>query len=144
MSFIALQKTIALSPHNKGCYLIDNEINKRAGDIISKIKTGTCNLFLQHTSAALSINENADPTVRQDMDDIMSRLVPRSASYRHSYEGLDDMPAHALSNMIGVSLTIPICDGALALGTWQGIYLNEFRDSKYSRSVVVTVQGMSF
>ncbi len=105
-------------------------------------ETGLLNLFVQHTSCALTINENADPDVRGDMTRIMDCLVCEDEPYyEHTLEGLDDMPAHAKSSLFGVSITIPISAHRLALGTWQGIYLCEFRDSGGSRSIVATVMG---
>ncbi len=105
-------------------------------------ETGLLNLFVQHTSCALTINENADPDVRGDMTRIMDCLVCEGEPYyEHTLEGLDDMPAHAKSSLFGVSVTIPISGHRLALGTWQGIYLCEFRDSGGSRSFVATVMG---
>ena len=98
------------------------------------------NLFVQHTSCALSVNENADPDVRVDMEQILNRMVrEREPYYRHTLEGADDMPAHAKSSLFGVSLTIPITDGRLNLGTWQGIYLCEFRNCGGPRRIVATV-----
>lgn len=103
-------------------------------------KTGLLNLFVQHTSCALSINENADPDVRSDMEKIMNHVVKENEPYYdHTLEGLDDMPAHAKCSLFGVSLTIPITNGKLNLGTWQGIYLCEFRDYGGTRSIVATI-----
>ena len=103
-------------------------------------KTGLLNLFVKHTSCALSINENADPDVRSDMEKIMNHIVKENEPYYdHVLEGADDMPAHAKSSLFGVSLTIPITDGRLNLGTWQGIYLCEFRDYGGPRKIVATV-----
>ncbi len=113
-------------------------------DVIWNIKLNTLiiNLFIKHTSAALSINENADPDVRIDMKSIFNRLVKeREPYYLHTMEGDDDMPAHAKSSIIGVSLTIPISNGRLNLGTWQGIYLCEFRDYGGPRKIVATIIG---
>ena len=105
-------------------------------------KTGIVNIFTKHTSCGLSIKENADPDVRVDMETIFNRLVPENRSeYVHTFEGADDMPAHAKSSLSGVSLTIPITDGRLNLGTWQGIYLCEYRNYGGSRKLVVTVIG---
>jgi secondary thiamine-phosphate synthase enzyme len=115
------------------------------GEILEQLprplpRTGLLNLFVQHTSCALSINENADPDVRTDMAHIMDRLVKENEPYyNHTLEGADDMPAHAKSSLFGVSLTIPITDGRLNLGTWQGIYLCEFRDYGGPRKVVATI-----
>jgi secondary thiamine-phosphate synthase enzyme len=103
---------------------------------------GILHLFLQHTSASLTINENADPTVRMDMESHFNRFVPeRQTYYRHDYEGDDDMPAHIKSSVLGVSLCIPVSKGQLMLGTWQGIYLGEHRDHGGARRVVITLQG---
>jgi secondary thiamine-phosphate synthase enzyme len=115
------------------------------GEILEQLprplpRTGLLNLFVQHTSCAFSINENADPDVRTDMAHIMDRLVKENEPYyNHTLEGTDDMPAHAKSSLFGVSLTIPITDGRLNLGTWQGIYLCEFRDYGGPRKVVATI-----
>lgn len=99
-------------------------------------------MFLQHTSASLTINENADPTVREDFESYFSRVVPENAPYyKHTLEGPDDMPAHLKASLLGNSLTIPIMDGALALGTWQGIYLCEHRNHPSARRVLVTLNG---
>lgn len=106
----------------------------------SGVRDGLCNVFVQHTSASLTINENADPTARADLEAFLERLVPRGEPYfRHTMEGPDDMPSHIKSSLTDVSLTIPVAGGALALGTWQGIYLWEHRDGTPSRRVVVTV-----
>ena len=103
-------------------------------------KFGMLNLFVQHTSCALSINENYDPDVRSDMDDILNHMVKeREPYYKHTMEGSDDMPAHAKCSLFGVSLTIPITDGRLNMGTWQGIYLCEFRNHGGSRKIVATI-----
>ena len=106
---------------------------------ISSIKVGLLHVFLQHSSASLTINENADPTVREDFKNFEEKLVPRNFPYRHNYEGDDDMPAHIKSSLFGCELTIPISKGHLALGTWQGIYLNEHRDYAHTRRLVLTV-----
>lgn len=116
------------------------------GEILSNLpplpRAGILNLFMKHTSAALTINENADPDVRTDMKSIFNRLVKeREPYYLHTMEGDDDMPAHAKSSIIGPSLTIPITNGRLNLGTWQGIYLCEFRDYGGARKIVATMIG---
>ena len=99
-------------------------------------------MFCQHTSASLTINENADPTVRQDFESLFNRLVPQDQPYyRHNYEGSDDLPAHIKSSLLGSTLLLPIRQGELALGTWQGIYLGEHRDQGGSRRLMVTLQG---
>ncbi|EDM23511.1 hypothetical protein CMTB2_08247 [Caminibacter mediatlanticus TB-2] len=109
---------------------------------ISDINIGVLNLFLKHTSASLTINENVSPDVRVDMEEISSSLIPDGYNYHHSLEGADDMPAHFKSSMFGVSITIPITNGRLNLGTWQGIYLNEHRDYPTTREIVLTAFGM--
>lgn len=132
------QTTFQLTPKRRGCHLITREVMEHLPQPLPKV--GLLHLFLQHTSCALSINENADPDVRTDMSKIMDRLVREGeAYYDHTMEGLDDMPAHAKSSLFGVSLTIPITDGRLHLGTWQGIYLCEFRDYGGARRVVASI-----
>ena len=130
------QKNIVLPAMSRGYHLITKNIVEQLGTLP---KTGLLNLFLKHTSAALSINENADPSVRFDMEGISDRLIPENASYSHDLEGSDDMPAHAKSSLFGVSITIPITNGHLNLGTWQGIYLCEFRDYGGPRNIVATI-----
>lgn len=133
------QIEIRLTPRGNGFHLITGEI---ARELPPLPKTGLLNLFIKHTSAALTINENADPDVRTDMKSIFDRLVKeREPYYLHTMEGDDDMPAHAKASIIGSSLTIPITGGRLNLGTWQGIYLCEFRDYGGSRTVVATICG---
>jgi secondary thiamine-phosphate synthase enzyme len=133
------QTRFELKPRPRGCHLVTREILEHLPQLP---KTGLLNLFVQHTSCALSINENADPDVRTDMSKILDRIVKENEPYYdHTLEGSDDMPAHAKCSMLGVSLTIPIADGRLCLGTWQGIYLCEFRDYGGARRVVATVWG---
>ena len=133
------QIEIALAPRRRGCHLITSEIMRQLPELP---KVGVMNIFIKHTSAALTINENADPDVQIDMAAILDRLVKeREPYYRHTMEGDDDMPAHAKASLIGPSLTIPITDGRLNLGTWQGIYLCEFRNYGGSRKLVVTIAG---
>ncbi|KAL4432653.1 hypothetical protein ABPG74_004946 [Tetrahymena malaccensis] len=135
------QREIQLKQKGRGCHLITDEIKNQIKEI-QNFKIGNATLFLKHTSASISLNENFDPDVRLDMEDTMNRIVPEGNKlYRHSSEGKDDMPAHVKSQLIGVSLTIPITDGDFNLGTWQGIYLNEHRDGKHSRTIVVTING---
>lgn len=132
------QTTFSLSPKRRGCHLITREVIEHLSGTLPQ--TGLLHLFVQHTSCALSINENADPDVRTDLSKIMDRLVKEGEPYYdHTMEGLDDMPAHAKSSLFGVSLTIPITNGRLNLGTWQGIYLCEFRDYGGARRIVATV-----
>ena len=109
---------------------------------LADVSVGLLHVFIQHTSASLTINENADPTVRVDFEEVFSRLVPENQPYyKHNDEGPDDLPAHIKSSLLGPSLTIPVTDGRLALGTWQGIYLCEHRDYGGSRRLVLTLQG---
>ena len=134
------QTTFSLPAKRRGCHLITHEVLEHLPHPLPQ--TGLLNLFVQHTSCALTINENADPDVRTDLSQIMDRLVrEREPYYDHTMEGPDDMPAHAKSSLFGVSLTIPITDGRLALGTWQGIYLCEFRNYGGNRRIVATIYG---
>lgn len=122
----------------RGCHLITGEITRRLPDPLPK--SALLNVFVKHTSCGLTINENADPDVQTDMDRIFDHIVPENEPYYyHTIEGADDMPAHAKSSLIGVSLTIPITNGRLNLGIWQGIYLCEFRDYGGERTLVLTV-----
>ena len=133
------QVEITLKPRRRGFHLVTNEIVCKLPPLP---KTGLLNLFVKHTSCGLTINENADPDVRADMDGIFNRIVPeRQPFYTHTLEGDDDMPAHAKSTISGVSLTIPITNRRLNLGTWQGIYLCEYRHYGGSRRIVVTIIG---
>lgn len=135
------QKTIQLKPRSRGFHIIDDELLRQLPEI-AQYKVGLLHLFIQHTSASLTINENADPTVRMDMESHFNHFVPeRQSYYRHDYEGDDDMPAHIKSSTLGAELTIPINQGRLMLGTWQGIYLGEHRDHGDTRRIVATVQG---
>lgn len=131
------QVEFSLSEKRRGCHLVTNEISNKLPKLP---QTGLLNLFVKHTSCALSINENADPDVRVDMEHIMNHLVKENEPYyEHTLEGSDDMPAHAKSSLFGVSLTIPITNGRLNLGTWQGIYLCEFRSYGGPRKIVATI-----
>ncbi|MCR4852705.1 MAG: secondary thiamine-phosphate synthase enzyme YjbQ [Prevotella sp.] len=133
------QIEIALRARNRGFHLVTDEIVRQLPQLP---KTGIVNIFTKHTSCGLSINENCDPDVRVDMETIFNRLVPESRQeYVHTLEGADDMPAHAKSTLSGVSITIPITNGRLNLGTWQGIYLCEYRNYGGSRRLVVTIIG---
>lgn len=132
------QVEFALAAKHRGCHLVTREIIDRLPKPLPK--AGLLNLFVKHTSCALSINENADPDVRSDMEKIMNHIVRESEPYYdHVLEGADDMPANAKSSLFGVSLSIPITDGRLNLGTWQGIYLCEFRDYGGPRRIVATI-----
>ena len=133
------QYKLTIQTQGRGYTIITPQI-KQAIDI-SSIKTGLLHVFLQHSSASLTINENADPTVREDFKSFEEKLVPRNFPYKHNYEGDDDMPAHIKSSVFGCELTIPIADGQLALGTWQGVYLGEHRDYPHTRRLVLTVSG---
>ena len=132
------QETITLSPKSKGFHLITAEIEKALLSMPS-IETGLLHLFIKHTSASLSINENADPSVREDMENFFADIADDKPYYIHTYEGLDDMPAHIKTSMLGSSLSIPITNGRMNLGTWQGIYLGEHRDYGGNRRIVVTL-----
>lgn len=132
------QFEFSLSAKRRGCHLVTREILEKLPKPLPK--TGLLNIFVQHTSCALSINENADPDVRSDMEKIMNHIVHENEPYYdHVLEGSDDMPAHAKSSLFGVSITIPITNGHLNLGTWQGIYLCEFRNYGGPRRMVATI-----
>lgn len=133
------QVEFELQSRRRGFHLITGEILRNLPPLP---KVGLLHLFIKHTSAGLSINENADPDVRVDMESIFNHLVKeREPYYQHTLEGDDDMPAHAKSSIIGMSITIPITNGKLNLGTWQGIYLCEFRDYGGNRRIVATISG---
>lgn len=135
------QKEIQLSARERGFHLITEEILSQLPEIKS-LKIGLINIFIQHTSASLTINENADYTVRQDFESFFNHAVPENeAYYKHVYEGSDDMPAHLKSSLLGASLMIPVTQGRLRMGTWQGIYLCEHRNFGGKRKLVITLQG---
>ncbi|MCE2801596.1 MAG: secondary thiamine-phosphate synthase enzyme YjbQ [Planctomycetaceae bacterium] len=134
------QNSIRIGPYSRGFHLITGQVLDAIPEI-QNIQIGWLNVFLQHTSASLTINENADPDVRVDMETAFNRIVPENQSFVHTIEGPDDMPAHVKSSMLGASLVIPITDGCLALGTWQGIYLCEHRNSATPRTLILTLQG---
>lgn len=134
------QTTLTIETPGRGYYLITDEINSALQSIVADTEVGLLHVFLQHSSAGLTINENADPTVREDFKAFEEHLVPRNFPYRHDYEGDDDMPAHIKSSLMGCQLTIPVTKGRLNLGTWQGIYLCEHRDRGHHRRLVLTVQ----
>lgn len=134
------QKTITLSPRSQGVYLIDDEIIAQLPEI-RKYKVGLLHLFVKHTSAGITLNENYDPDVRTDMNKSLSRMVPEGNMYLHDDEGPDDMPSHIKTALVGCQQTVPISNGRLNTGTWQGIYLCEFRRYRHSRSIVCTLQG---
>lgn len=134
------QTEFSLAAKCKGCHLVTHEVLDHLPKPLPKM--GMLNLFVKHTSCALSINENADPDVRTDMEKILNRMVKENEPYYdHTLEGADDMPAHAKSSLIGVSITIPITNGRLNLGTWQGIYLCELRNYGGPRKIVATIYG---
>ncbi|MCH7672941.1 MAG: YjbQ family protein [Proteobacteria bacterium] len=136
-----LQKQIQLAARERGFHLITDEVLQKFPEIGS-VKIGLAHFLLQHTSASLSLNENADSSVRRDMESHFNQLVPENAAYyEHTFEGADDMPAHIKSGLLGTELTLPISDGRLMLGTWQGLYLGEHRNHAGPRTVIVTVQG---
>ena len=136
-----IQKEISLDPKPRGFHLITDEVMKSLPEI-QEIEVGTMQAFIKHTSASLTINEDADPTVRADFESHFNQMVPENAPhYQHTFEGPDDMPAHLKSSILGSSVNIPITNGKLNLGTWQGIYLCEHRNHGGSRQLVVTVQG---
>jgi secondary thiamine-phosphate synthase enzyme len=138
-----IQREVQLSPQPRGFHLVTREVLQAVPEL-SELRVGVANLFIQHTSASLTLNENASPDVRRDFRTWFDQAVPDGASYwTHTLEGPDDMPAHIKSSLTGNSLTIPIREGDLALGTWQGIYLCEHRDHGEGRSVVVTLWGES-
>ena len=133
------QKELRLRSYPRGFHLITREIE---GNLPELPKTGLLNIFIKHTSAAITINENADPSVRTDFENFMNKLIPENHPvYIHTLEGPDDMPAHIKSSLFGQSVTIPITRGRLNLGSWQGIYLCEFRDHGGGRGVVITIAG---
>jgi secondary thiamine-phosphate synthase enzyme len=136
-----IQKEISLNPKQRGFHLITDEMLKHLPEVL-EIEVGTMQVFIKHTSASLTINEDADPTVRDDFESHFNQMVPENAPYyQHTFEGPDDMPAHLKSSILGSSVNIPITDGKLNLGTWQGIYLCEHRNRGGSRKLVVTIQG---
>src|SRR5687768_14682702 len=136
------QHEITLPAYPRGFHLITSAIEKAIPEL-SKINIGQLYVFIKHTSASLTINENADPTVRADFETHMNKMVPENAPYyKHDTEGLDDMPAHIKSSLMGASVIIPITNGRLNTGTWQGIYLCEHRDNGGRRQIVITVFGV--
>lgn len=135
------QTEITLKQVSRGFHIITREIENAIPEM-KNIKVGLANIFIKHTSASLTINENVSSDVRRDMEKYFNSIVSEKISYfEHTYEGSDDMPAHIKSSLLGPSLTIPIKDGRLNLGTWQGIYLCEHRDYGGSRKIVITVMG---
>lgn len=136
-----IQRTLELSPRSRGFHLVTDEVVGGLPEL-TQIRVGLLHLWLQHTSASLTVNENADPAVRRDFEHFFNRLVPQDEpGYEHDYEGPDDLPAHFKGSLLGFQLQLPIQDGRLALGTWQGIYLGEHRDHGGVRRVVATLHG---
>ena len=136
------QKSVTLRPMRRGFHLITDEILNQLPEL-ADVDVGWLQVFIQHTSASLTINENADPDVRIDFETAMNQVVPETLDYVHTLEGRDDMPAHVKASLLGPSLLVPITQGRLALGTWQGIYLCEHRDAAPPRRLVLTLQGDS-
>ncbi|TVP97054.1 MAG: YjbQ family protein [Planctomycetaceae bacterium] len=136
------QKSVTIRPVRRGFHLITDEILSQLPELAG-VDVGWLQVFIQHTSASLTINENADPDVRIDFETAMNQVVPETLDYVHTLEGRDDMPAHVKASLLGPSLLIPITQGRLALGTWQGIYLCEHRDAAPPRRLVLTLQGDS-
>ena len=135
------QKEIILTSRSRGFYLITEEVLNSIPEILN-YDVGILHLYIMHTSASLTINENADHTVREDMESHFNHSVPENADfYKHIFEGPDDMPAHIKSTIIGNSVTVPIKNGKLKLGTWQGIYVCEHRDQKHRRKIIATING---
>jgi secondary thiamine-phosphate synthase enzyme len=137
---IWLQRSLKLAPHRRGFHLITRDIIGALPEL-ARIQVGLLHVFIQHTSASLSINENADPDVPADLESSFNAIAPEDFAYVHTLEGPDDMPAHVKNSLIGCSLSIPISDGKLLLGTWQGIYLCEHRNKAGSRSLVLSLHG---
>ena len=136
-----IQKTITLSAKSRGFHIITHDVLENIPEL-KDLKTGILQLFIKHTSASLTINENADPTVRTDFESHFNMLAPENQSYyQHTFEGSDDMPAHLKASLLGSSVSIPITDGKLNLGTWQGIYLCEHRNRGSDRKLIITIQG---
>ena len=135
------QRTVKLEAHPRGFHLVTDEVVSALGDDLASLRVGLAHLHLLHTSAALTLNENASPDVLRDFRTWFDSAVPEDFAWTHTLEGADDMPAHVKASLLGTSLTLPVSDGRFALGTWQGIYLCEHRDSGGARSLVATLMG---
>ena len=136
-----MQKNITIKSISRGFHIITDQVTDQIPEI-KTIKIGILHLFIKHTSASLTINENADKTVRNDFEEHFNEMVPENQSYyQHTYEGPDDMPAHLKASILGSSISIPISNGHLNMGTWQGIYLCEHRNNAFQRKMVATIQG---
>ena len=141
MPGVWLQRQMRLPPLERGFHLVTREVEQAVPEI-GDLRVGVAHVFVRHTSASLTINENASPDVRRDLESWFSSAVPEDAPYwRHTVEGPDDMPAHVKASLLGSSLTLPVSNGSLALGTWQGIYLCEHRERASGRELVVTLWG---
>ncbi|GGW80798.1 secondary thiamine-phosphate synthase enzyme YjbQ [Salegentibacter mishustinae] len=136
------QKEIRLKARSRGFHLVTDEIESKIEEL-KEMKSGILNVFIKHTSAGITINENADPTVREDFESHFNEMVPENMSYyKHTLEGSDDMPAHIKASLLGSSLQIPVTNGKLNMGTWQGIYLAEHRNNGGSRKLVLSLYGI--
>jgi len=137
-----IQKSLVIPAKKRGFHLITAEVNNSISKDLQTIKHGICHVFIQHTSASLTINENADSSVRKDFETYFNKSVPEGQpDFLHDTEGPDDMPAHIKSSLLGSSVSVPVTNGKLNLGTWQGIYLCEHRDYGGDRRIVITVMG---
>jgi secondary thiamine-phosphate synthase enzyme len=134
------QRTVTLDPRPRGIHLVTRELLAELPEL-SRVDAGLLHVFIRHTSASLTLNENASPDVRRDLDAWLDDAVPEGRRWEHSLEGPDDMPAHVKASLMGPSLLLPVSGGRLALGTWQGIYLCEHRDHGGAREVLLTLQG---
>ena len=138
---ITFQKTITLSPYKRGFHLITGIVEAKIPEI-RNIKIGLAHIFIHHTSASISINENADPTVREDFESHFNQMVPENQTYyKHTIEGPDDLPAHIKASLLGSSISVPVSNGSLNLGMWQGIYLCEHRNQASGREITITLIG---
>jgi secondary thiamine-phosphate synthase enzyme len=135
------QRELTLEPRPRGFHLVTREVVAQLGDALSGVGVGLLHLHILHTSASLTLNENASPDVRRDFETWANAAVPEDFAWTHTDEGADDMPAHVKASLMGPSLTLPIARGRLALGTWQGIYLCEHRDRGGARSLIATING---
>lgn len=136
-----LQKEVRLKPRSRGFHLVTEEILGQVSEL-RDVRVGLMHVFIKHTSASLTVNENADPTVRGDFETCFNKIVPEGdPQYRHLDEGPDDLPAHVKSSLLGASITLPVARGRLSVGTWQGIYLCEHRNHGGPRNLVITLQG---
>lgn len=135
-----VQRSLRVASKSRGFHLVTREVVEALPEL-AKFRVGLLHVFIQHTSASLSINENADPDVRHDLERSFNSIAPEDFPYRHTCEGPDDMPAHVKASLLGSSLSIPVADGRLALGTWQGIYLCEHRNHGGPRSLLLTLYG---